>query len=480
MTEFFVFSLLTMFTITVSENPVNDLRTHTLYLVTSAVNSLPLRRRISPGRKLKESVIFPGELVKSSNEVVLRIKHVALDFERDFSGKMGVVPGSRIIGKIPSPADVEDTRRGYTSHDKLLVFPYSACWVQGAANPCENCVKVMQHDVSNYDVHRKYRCLHTLQYGVTLDGGLQDYIKVRLPEQALVKVPRTVSLHDSCFLFDIALPFYAYCRDTLCGVLDKTPDCRILVILNDSAREANDCLLVIHHLKLEHLLITFTDMRKMNEVPGLQKTYANKFHHVLVFAPGQNALSAALSLCLATGLEATKDRHTIGLFNHDKTSVHENPLDRTFHHVSLSYKDKFLYQELLHTLAGFSHTEHDGSAPSISGMRSVDSAETSTNHLMLSDLADDQDAWASPAKKKKTRFKESGDVVSVSRTRSHILWLHCDRDYKLCLDDHCDHDTLRRCHLTSDMNQMIQSGKMQRVFYTNRPGGHVKINAFIF
>lgn len=476
-----------MFTLTVSENPVNDLHTHTLYLATSAVNSLPLRRRLN-GSKLKELVMLPSELAQDSLLVVLRVKHVALNFRHDFAGCSNVVPGSRIIGKLPSKHP-HQKNGGFSVHDKLVVFPHLTCWIQRAHDPCDNCIASMGEDTSSYDTHRKFPCTRNWHYGTTLDGGLQDYIRVPLPEHTLVKIPEGVSVHDCCFLFDIALPFYAYCRDVMCPLLAKVPESRILVVLNDSSTEANDCLLVIHHLRLDHLLITFTDMAKLNSVPSLLATYANKFHHVLVFASGQGPVTAALALGLATGLEATKSRHTIALFG-DVGQVYAEPPDRTVHRVHLSYKDKFLMEELLNTLADLNRST-DGPRPVILYMQSLDLADTVTYHLTLSEHGEecsetiaDSEAWStSLAKKKKLRFKGEAEVVTTGQTtsRNHISWLHCDRDFRLCLDDHCDHATLNRCHSTNAINTMLhEKCQLQRVFYTNRPASHVKINAFIF
>lgn len=468
-----------MFTPTISENPVNDLHTHTLYLTTSAVNLLPIRRRLTSG-KLKELVILPSELSSASNVLVLRVKHVALDFSTDFTANQ-IVPGSRVIGKMSSG----DKRLGFSRHDKLMVFPYLTCWIQSASDPCANCTAAMAHDISTYSTHKLYPCTRNWQYGKTLDGGLQDYMRVPQPLHSVFKVPPGVSLHDCCFLFDIALPFYAYCRDVLLALLQQAPDSRILVILSDSSREANDCLLVIQHLRLDHLLITFTDMKKLNTTPGLLTAYTNKFHHVLVFAPGQESITTALALGIATGLETTKSRHTIALFGDNVGRIHSQPLDRTVYRVNLSYKDKLLMEELVHTLAEL-NTSNGDSHPTITHMQSLDSAETGTNHSTLSehiaDISDLYSEWSTSRAKKKLRFKGDTEVVaSRPPTRDHISWLHCDRDFRLCLDDHCDHDTLKRCHSTNVVNRLLL-GKtdLHRVFYTNRPASHVKINAFIF
>lgn len=479
-----------MFTITVSQKPVNDLQTHTLYLPTSAVNSLPIRRRLTASGKLKESVILLGEFANSwlsLLSIVLRIKHVALNFTQDFKCDHGIVPGSRIIGKLTTSKCDSQEHLGYSPHDKLLVFPYLTCWLQGVDNPCDNCIAVMAEDVNKYSTHRNYKCLNRWHYGKTLDGGLQDYIRVPLPAHSIVKIPSSVSLHDCCFLFDIALPFYAYCRDFLCSILELAPDCRILVILNDSAQEANDCLLVIHHLRLDHLLITFTDMNKLKNIPSLLAAYANKFHHVLVFASGQGPITTAMALGIPNRLKSAKFSNTIALFGDHVGYVHTKPPNRTIYKVKLSYKDKFLMEELLNTLAYFNKNKNDDSVTPITYMQSEDSAETIVNQCMLSEHTEEESEKTEPCSpsqaKKKLWFEEEIEAATTSTGKkgSHISWLHCDRDFRLCLDDHCAHDTLKRCHSTSEINTLLhEKYKIQRVFYTNRPASHVKINAFIF
>lgn len=300
------------------------------------------------------------------------------------------------------------------------------------------------------------------------------------PAQTLIRVPELVSLHDCCFLMDIALPLFAYCKDVLEEAINTAPKGRILVILNDLAREANDCLLVIHHLHLDHLLITFTDMRKLNEIPGLGNTYAGKFQHVLVFASEPEAASVALALGLLTGLESTKARYTIGVFG--KAAPIQEPADRTVHRVTLCYKDKFLMEELLDTLADFNRQNFDARLL----VTSIDSAGSNDSELTLVSTGSPTQtvsidvAWR---KTKRLRFKDEAECVTMvpKPARNHILWLHCDRDYRLCLDDQCDHDMLKRCHLTREINALLEKrSTLQRVFYTNRPASHVKINAFIF
>lgn len=468
-----------MLTQTVSENPVNDLSTHTLYVTTSAVNLLPLRRQLTASRKLKELVILPHHLRPSDSLLLLlRVKHVALDYTTDFL-KPKIVPGSRIIGKIALKSPFVDKRTVFQPDDKLFVFPHSACWIQAADDPCENCIALVATD-SGYEAHKQYPCLNHWEYGKTVDGGLQDYVRVPQPTHTLMKIPELVSLHDCCFLLDIALPFFSYCKDVLLDAVNTAPHGRILVILNDSAREANDCLLVIHHLRLDHSLITFTDMRKLQEVPGLAATYAHKFNHVLVFALGDAPVMAALALGISTGLESTKSRYTVGLFANGE--VVQPPADRAVNTVRLSYKDRFLMEELLETLADFNRQNCEPQTScDLIGSNDLESTHISASSESSHSVASTDTLWLS-RKSKRLRFKDEAEIMMVPKpARNRILWLRCDRDYRLCLDDQCDHNTLRRCQSTSEINVLLQEKcGLRRVFYTNRPASHVKINAFIF
>lgn len=464
--------------------PINDLQTHTLYLVQSDVSLLPLRRVLLKHKLVRESLILLGDLAPTVHNLLLRIKHVALDFLRDFNGSRGVVPGLRIIGKIPLKHAVMDQHRGFDPADKLLVFPFSTCWAQGSDDPCANCVCASKADLLAYETHRQWPCSRNLAYGVSLHGGLQDYIRVPLPAHLLVKIPERVSVHDACFLFDVALQFHAYCHDVLVPLLALVPQGRILVLLNDVEKEANDCLVVIHLLLLDHLLFTFTDMARLTENPLLRDSYANKFTHVLVFPSLPAAFQTAVLCGVSTGLELTSARHTIALFA-PEAPLASAPSDRTVHRVRLSYKDKFLFEKLLGCLAdlnsGRATTTHKASLIS---MNTINSANTVlTNYLNLSESVSEgsTDSSSGSAKRKRIRFRETPDVVSAPSARKHILWLHCDRDYRLCLDDNCEHDSGSRCHLTDNINEMIADGcQLKRVFYTHRPATHVKLNAFIF
>ena len=465
---FFFFNAMTL---TVSDSSlVTDMATHAPYWKTSTVNLLPIRRCLQSSGKLRESVIHLNSLLVSGNDALLRVRHVAVDYTRDFAlVDQGVVPGSRIVAKLALlPLKLRDSE--LSASDKLFVFPVSACWIQCPDDPCKNCLHLLHLDFDAYETHRRFPCLRELVYGRTIDGGLQDYIRVAAPELSLVKVPSLVSLHDCCFLTDISLPFYSFCKDHLLGMLAREPHARVLVILNDAAKEANDCLLVINHLDLEHLFVTFVDMERLRKNPALVlNDYANEFHHVLVFAPGADAINAALAMSVKTKLESTKLRYSIALFGTNADAKVMAPEDKTIYRVKLSYKDKFLMEELIQTLSTFSNTSTKSKKP----LRSMSMGTLSSEDLYTNTAADED-------LKKKLRFKKEAEVVTPRLPRTHISWLYCDDDYKLCTEEESE-CSLSRCHATTDINRLIrQKCRTRRVFYTNRPACHKKMNAFIF
>lgn len=442
--------------ISVPDAPVSD----TSLVASTSVNLLPIRRLLHSSSRLKESVIHLNRLVASpDHDALLRVRHVAVNYSRDFRGH-GVVPGSRIIAKTTQPNNTD-----FLPSDKLFIFPVSACWIHSPDDPCQNCLFLLHTDFSRYESHKRFPCLRDFVYGHTIDGGLQDYIKVPKPQLSLLKVPPLVSLHDCCFLTDISLPFYSYCKDHLLGMLAKEPQARVLVILNDATREANDCLLVINHLDLEHLFVTFVDMERLRKNPALVRNdYANEFHHVLVFAPGADAIKAALAMSINTKLASTKLRYSVALFGANADArLSRMPEDKTIYRVTLTYKDKFLMEELISTLSTFSNSSTKSKKP----LRSM-----SMGTLSSSDLVTEEDVT-----KKKLRFKKEAEVVKQPRT--HISWLFCDEDYKLCTEE--ENECPSRCHSTADINRLLRQGcQTRRVFYTNRPACQRKMNAFIF
>lgn len=433
----------------------------------SKVEQLPFRTAWDVC-SLKEKIVLPRTLEPPLGSVLLQVKHTLLDFS-SLRKNYDVVPGGGIIGKVVTLGLQEAASALYAEQyqyaakhpAKCYVFPYSACWVQRAA-PCANCRKVARSNIHSYDVHRRWPCLARWKYGETIDGGLQTYVHVASPEHILVEIPRAVSLHDVCFLEQVAVPFYAYCIDVLARAIEKSPGSRILVILNDAEREANDCLLVRHHLGYEHMRMTFTDLKSLAANPELRQTYTRRFEHVLVFASGTDALLIAVELGVPVGRES--EECTLALF--DDSVRAPTLVDRQVNCVRPSYKDKFLLESLLATLAMFNRGDRTPLIGSRDSTSSEQNLHAQAPHTLPGDGTHDG---------RKLKPEEA-----LSRqNRGHVSWLHCDMDLYLCTDEACNQGPY--CQLTASVNDMVHSNtKLRRVFYTHRLLCPSQINAFVF
>ncbi|KAM9892718.1 hypothetical protein OXX79_009835 [Metschnikowia pulcherrima] len=481
---------------------MNDFQTHTSYIAKREVDLLPLRRTITKTGKLRDAVILLPDLQPEESTLLLRVKHVAIDFTTDFAGNPGIVPGARFVGKTPSMHPIRDGEHTFSPADKLLVFPYSACWLQNRNDMCNNCISASACDVEKYVTHQRTPCLRQLVYGRQLNGGLQDYIRVPSPAHSLVKVPESVSVHDCCFLFDVALPFLSYCIDVMfagSGVNSQKssdPPNRILIILNDVKKEANDCLLVIRHLQLDHSIFTFTDPLLLAK-PQTKERFRDKFQHVLVFTPDKENLESA------TQFAARNDskKSSIGTFRDIGPEI-TCPNHCMIHKINLSYKDKFLMEDLLMTLAALNGGTRSPVSPTqqeiaIEHEKSVQKkkdavpvSESPTSDMSKSSITEIRSSNSSTTRSssqsteiKNNEDQNSDEISSDSSTSApkHTSWLHCEKDFRLCSDDNCVHDVTSLCHQTATINEMIRSGcSWKRVFYTHRSACHVKLNAFIF
>lgn len=425
------------------------------------VEQIPLRRAWGTNG-LEEKLVLPKALAPRIGTALLQVKHTLLDFSRLLRNH-DIVPGSGTIGKIVSieqqellahTAVADQKQPAAKKSLKYYVFPYSACWVQ-RATPCANCREVLRADVTDYDVHRRWPCLRLWHYGETIDGGFQTYMQVLSPEHILVEIPKHISLHDVCFLDRVAVPFYGYCVDVLANAIALAPAARILVILQDAEREANDCLLVRHHLGYEHVRMTFTDTRRLAATPELRQSYRGRFEHILVFASNPEAIEIAVEL----GAPAThpEEMHTLALFS--GAAPAPELTDRSVFHVRPSYKDKFLLEGLLSTLSTFNHGE---STPLV-GSRDSNASDQNFHDDTQAQMDDAFDL-----------NKLTGDM----HRKGHVSWLYCDKDLRLCTDDACNMGSC--CQLTTSVNDMVYSNcGLRRVFYTHRLSCSSKINALM-
>lgn len=411
---------------------------------------LPTKCIVDGRLRVREAPKLRSEITAQLHEAVLRVKMTGVVYHKDFElfrlknfPRRPVVPGNKIVARLHAAAPG-------VSPGKFLVFPYSNCLHQRHRDACAHCqhlrdTKTDALTPQTMQYHREFACMYGWEYGVTLDGGLQDYIKVRLPLEALVRLPDTVSLHDCCFLLDIALPLYAWVREWQAAaggagaVLGDDAD-RILVVLNDAAREQNDVLIVLKHFGVARTRIHLVD------ADATAAAAAYKF--CFLFSQTPRAVEVAIA-ALLTGLEATRARYHLVLFDqYNVQSVvahrhlrHDHP-DITVHHARLAFKDRVYAEELIAIWARLNAAEGDG-------------LSRATSALLL--------ALGSP--RPAVRF------VTPCKPPS---WLWCERDVNLCPEHEDDGEGVRH------INRLIRThGRATRVCYTRRARPPA-INAFLF
>ena len=149
--------------------------------------------------RLKEVVKLPNEMTINPNadELLLKVKLIGVNYKKDidplrhyvFKNKhASVVPFNKIIGKILALLKHMGCA-SFRFSSKYLVFPYSNCNIYGI-EPCDHCRRLANVELTRdtMDMFCLYPCLRNLEYGITIDGGLQDYIKIRRPSQSLLEI----------------------------------------------------------------------------------------------------------------------------------------------------------------------------------------------------------------------------------------------------------------------------------------------------
>lgn len=479
------------YNVTLKQSTVYDYRDHCLYISDSLVSLLPIRRTTNKLGQLQESIIHLTELQPRPHSALLRIKHVALNFTRDFSASPGCVPGLNMIGRVVLNNETTDPKLCGADARRVFVFPYTNCIIQDSTPLCANCSKVttLSNHIDNdeyaqYDVHRKYPCLRNLVYGKTIDGGLQDFLRVPHPLKQLIAVPKQVSLHDCCFLMDVALPFMVYCKEILSKSTRKNS--KVLVFLNDCEMEVNDCLLVIRHLDLHDHLFTFTDLKTLNSNSSLKDSYKNEFNNVLLIAAGQHAFGLSLAF-KEPNLTLTLDVSPIAIFESPGEQHISIPLGLNVQRIVMSYKDKFHMERLLETLSGMSGSATTGSVSS--GNSSIETSHKqdisiqffSSNGTKVPSTfpVSRETAETSPRSSSETA-DETGSKKSRESKRL-VRWLQCDHDFLLGSEDLTDFETVGDRLLTSTINRLIMNDfRPRRVFFTNSKAKNATLNAFVF
>lgn len=407
-----------------SEPRLLDLDNSDPYQPLATVNDLPVKRVFDPINGLvRELPKLPKEFELDNDipQCIFKVKLAAINFVTDFKQiSSPIVPGNRAIGKITTTniANIDDSK-------KYLVYPISTCLHQNSTTPCANCDHLHNLKVLGQLSHEKfdhYRCLRPWIYGVTIDGGLQEYMKLYYPHDALLAIPLEVLSHDACFMFERSLPLYIVLKNLrLVGGSDRT-----LMILSDVDREINDILLVLHHFGIDQRQFVFIDRRAIGKLqPDERELYRLKFSQIFVFDTTNRLMQFALE-CLSNH----HDR-TVFIFDQmapiDRTKYHTN--QRHFHHFQLAYCNKVDAIELMTIIAD------------------LNAMESSYVYLTGSD---------SP----------QSSLLMTGGRKQRPTWLYYDFDADIHHDYNDQEST--KCHSTRHINQLILHPKYRRVCYKTR------------
>lgn len=487
-------------------SPLNDFVIHESYVLPQQINSLPTKRLFDHRHaKLKESTKLPHEFhlpsspesrqlegtepVDPTSEVIFKVKFIGVNYDKDFellkngkACKINVVPGNKIIGKIVSPTNLADKETS-----KFLVFPYSTCLIQKDGDYCANCSHLHKHDVQalspdNYFQYRRFKCLRNWEFGYNIDGGLQDYMKIKKPLESLIEIPENISLHDCCFALEIMLPFYSFLKDNFVNASYSSMkiEGRSLVILNDVSKEINDILIVLKLLNIDQKSFWFIDPKKIKKLQQGNSSesefdYNSKFSHVFLFNTQSTSVLFGLGAMISAGLESTKSRYNLVFFDqYDPNCIakyrdlNEDHSDKAIHHQRLSYKDKLSLIELMQFIADLNSKNKNERAANIPQEEAIINSspdpainDTALNHhasirpsitsietsattfsnasIHLSSTKSSTSSVIPSAKKaaKTLRFKDEASVVdtqSLKKEANHFSWLYYDKDFDLCND----------------------------------------------
>ncbi|EAZ63810.2 hypothetical protein PICST_28353 [Scheffersomyces stipitis CBS 6054] len=488
------------------------------------VNCIPVKRVFDfKSQRLRESLKMPSEMdITSANELVLRVKMVGINFHTDFAQfkqlspktnvysksraptthRTSAVPGNKIIGRIHRMPEYESTHFDFES--KYLVFPYSNCIIQNSHIKCSECQLLLSRSQSqqlcsdNYKIYKRHQCNGNWVYGTTIDGGLQDYMKILNPEQTLVTIPRNVSTHDSCFMLEVALPFYSFIKDTFMtnGSNNIRIPGKILIALKEMSKQVNDILIVLKHFKIKSSDVCIVDEDMISKLTKADLVnYHQMFSQIFLFNCSDNMIRFADFCSSSPGLESTKSRYNIVIFdqNDPESSAKHRRLssikDKNFVRFKLSYKDKLNAEELLNiissmnTLNSMVVPEADLSRPSIVSMDSesstISSADSLRSNISNSTAASLPQIYSPSGTKSASHHMKSN-------SSSHRSWLWYDTDFELYhsedddSDDFGDDYSRSHSHSIKQMNRLIRSGRPSRIGYTNKASKYVNLNSFVF
>lgn len=517
------------------------------YLIPEPINRLPMKRVYDfKLRKLRQVTKLPKEFELADNEILIKIKMIAINYGKDFnrfkavalSNKQGitlknVVPGNKFLGKIYAS---NDSNLAFPlDNSKFIIFPYTNCIQRGNKQCCKSCLQngSNEYGVEDLGDHLKRRrcgrrtlpCLGQYELGLNLDGGLQDFLKLKNALDLLVRIPDNVSSHDSLLLLDYSLPFYSAFKSSVSPYYNYDTD-RLLIILNDYEKELNDVLVIfkIFRLNISNILILDHERIESMSAEDISK-FQQKFNLIFNFSTTLSSLKFCFRCLISTGLESTKTRYQIILFNQsnsfDLTEImysidkDYDLNDKTITKFRMNWFHKFDLVELLNHI---SLLNSNSSRPSYSSIDSF-SNQTLFSSNMSINLGSTNFSKYSPLKIKlsdtnmnqqESNHNQSSqpdetinNVLSTNMRNNHIRlnsnirscdnlsiplldvqyknhWLFYDKDVDLT-NDFDKYDKLDTSVSLRHINKLIgTNNNFTRICYSNKPNKSTKLNAFIF
>ncbi|RCK56624.1 hypothetical protein Cantr_05443 [Candida viswanathii] len=361
----------------------------------TAAAKLPIKRVYNPHKhKFVQRIRLPHDDATTTtsspqkNRVLVKVKICGINYLTDFNttNSNTVIPGKRIIGKVPGFPNV-----------KFLVYPYIT---HTSSSTSESPIELV--------------------HGESIDGGMQDSLVVHSSQ--LISIPLNVSLHDACFINDIATVLYKYVHRMRPG--------RTIVVLNDVRRELNDVLVVLKHAGMAPNKVAIVDAGSMS------RKYVGMFDVVYCFC---RALAReAREYCVVEGEEGREKGVVLTSFETEWSEV-----------MKLNSDDKQLTCDVLMILSNLNKEREekdssDGKQDTDSLVHSTASTNSSTKQYHYSWIWYDKD---------------------IDLQNYHNLHEYEDDDEDL---DLTESENYYLNHIVYQMNQFLKENTLQRVCYFNR------------
>ncbi|CAH6721288.1 hypothetical protein CLIB1444_05S07756 [[Candida] jaroonii] len=420
------------------------------------INKLPIKRLFDYKQgKVKETTKLPKEFDLQGNDILFKVKLIGINYLKDFellkNYQRNIVPGNKFIGKIYAFNENCDNIKDYEAlsfDSKYLVFPYTNCLQQNHQPICHNCNRFIFNG-------EKLPCILNFEYGVNLNGGFQDYVKMANFSQIAIKLPYNVSNHDALFLIDLMLPFYCCIKQHFHETFHQFNfNGKKLIILNDVTKELNDILIILKLLKLNEKNFSIIDAKFIEENP--HDEWYGKFQEVFLFNFDQTSIQFAFKSLISTGLTSIKARFHIFLFNQYNPSSFDsvdsiydfNINDKTVIQFKLNWFNKSDLIEILDFISSLNN--------SIPTTKSSNTSIMSNSTFQL----------PSPASDYKMSSKQP--------------WLWYEKDYDLTSGLQKLSNQTDKFQSIKQINKLVQTNKFTRICYNNKPVKTKKLNAMVF